>query len=485
MGPMGLTRSAERAIASRRARSAGVWRGDRPGMWRRPLWMMLVCAAAPALAFDASELLPHQPIPYLVGGQSTVIWQWKPAFTSPYQGPHSLQSQTENAVSDTYTLYTGIRPYRWLEFYIDPEMVRGHGLSDALGLAGFTNGEVIRNPDIGMDPYLARAFLRATWSLGEETESRDTDQLQIGGDFPTSRLAFIFGVLATNDLFDTNRYANNARTQFMNWALITDPAYDFAADTRGYSRGIALEWAMPVAVVRAGVFQMPVVANGLDLDSNLLDSNGEQLEVDVPIELLAGRPLVARGLFYANHANMGNYRAAIALGRQTGQPPNITLTEKPGTLKYGFAFNFEQPLFDDGETGLFGRAGWDDGATESFAFTECDRHVSLGAQIAGASWHRPADHLGIAVVVNGLSDPHADYLAAGGLGFILGDGRLHRGAEIITEAYYSLHVLRWFDFSLDYQFIDNPGYNQDRGPVSVLSLRGHVQGEITGPPPWR
>ncbi len=153
-------------------------------------------------------------------------------------------------------------------------------------------------------------------------------------------------------------------------------------------------------------------------------------------------------------------------------------------MKYGFALNVEQPLADDGETGLFGRLGWNDGATETFAFTECDRHVSAGAQIAGAAWHRPLDRIGLAFVANGLSDAHADYLAAGGLGFVLGDGRLHRGAEIIAEAYYSFRLLRWFAITLDYQFIKNPGYNQDRGPVSVVSLRGHIQGEVTGPPPW-
>jgi len=446
--------------------------------------LLLPIVPSRSAAFDPAVLLPNQPIPYLAGGQSTVIWQWKPAFHSPYQGPHSLQSQTESATSDTYTFYTGVRPYRWLEIYADPEMVRGGGLSDALGLAGFTNGEVIRNPSIGGDPYLARLFLRATWPLDGPTERRDSDQLQIGGEFAVSRLAFLFGILATNDLFDTNRYANNARTQFMNWALLTDPAYDFAADTRGYSRGAALEWATPVALVRAAVFQMPKVANGLNLDADLVDSNGEQIEVDAPYELLAGRPLIARALFYGNHANMGNYRAAIAEGRRSGQPPDIDRTASPGTVKYGFALNFEQPLADDGETGIFGRIGWNDGATESFAFTECDRHVSVGAQIAGASWHRPLDRIGVGFVANGLSDAHADYLAAGGLGFVLGDGRLHRGAEIITEAYYSLRVLTWFAISLDYQFIDNPGYNQDRGPVSVVSLRGHMQGPITGPPPW-
>ena len=427
--------------------------------------------------------LPLAPIPYLVGGQATAVWQYKPSFHSPYQGAHSLKPGTEDAISQSYTLYTGIRPWPWLEIYADPEMVRGAGISDALGLAGYTNGEVIRNPAIGMDPYLARFFLRATLALGDDMESLGTDQLQIGGDFPLQRLSLIFGILATNDLFDTNRYANNARTQFLNWALITDVAYDFAADTRGYSRGIALEWAMPYVEVRAGVFQMPKVANGLNLAADLVNNQGEQIEVDVPYELLSGKPLVFRALFYGNHAHMGNYNAAIALGRETGQTPDITQTRTTGAVKYGFGINFEQPLADDGETGLFGRAGWNNGATESFAFTEADRTVSIGAQISGDSWYRPYDRIGIGFVANGLSDPHADYLAAGGLGFILGDGRLNRGAEIITEVYYSLRLLSWFAVSVDYQFIKNPGYNRDRGPVSVVSLRGHMQATATSPPP--
>ena len=447
----------------------------------RLLWAVLL--AGGAAQSQGWELpLPLAPVPYLLGGQATVVWQWKPAFHSPYQGAHSLQPQTEDAVSDTYTLYVGVRPWSWLDIYIDPEMVRGGGISNALGLAGYTNGEVIRNPDVGMNPYLARLFLRATLPLGDDTAAIESDQMQIAGPLPVQRLTLYFGIFSTTDLFDTNRYANNTRTQFLNWSFITDVAYDFAADTRGYSHGLALEWTTPQWIVRAGVFQMPKVANGLNLDPDLIDSNGEQIEADVPVELLRDRPLVFRALFYGNHADMGDYRAAIALGRQTGQTPNITLTRSPGTVKYGFAFNLEQPLADDGETGLFARGGWNDGATETFAYTEADRTISLGAQIAGVSWRRPDDRIGIAVDANGLSAAHADYLAAGGLGFELGDGRLHRGDEIIAEMYYSLRLLSCFAVSLDYQFIANPGYNQDRGPVSVISLRGHLEGLATVAP---
>ncbi len=286
-------------------------------------------SAAPATAVD----LPSAPLPYLVGGQATAIWQYHSTFDSRYQGPNSLQAHAEDAISHTYTLYTGVRLQPWIDLYGDAEMIRGGGLSDALGLAGFTNGDVIRNPDVGTDPYMARLFLRITLPLGPETEEVETDQLQIAGRRPTHRLTVTFGVFAANDLFDTNRYADNTRTQFMNWMLITNPAYDFAADTRGYSRGIAAEWAVPDLAVRAGFLQMPTVANGIDLDSDLLDSHGTQIEVEARHEFWAERPLVARTFFYANQAHMGNYRASIALAQQRGGAPDITATRERGALK--------------------------------------------------------------------------------------------------------------------------------------------------------
>ena len=443
----------------------------------RALSVLCVVPTTHAAAVD----LPAAPLPYLVGGQATAIWQYHSTFDSRYQGPNSLRPQAEDAISHTYTLYTGVRPQPWLDLYADPEMVRGRGLSDALGLAGFTNGEVIRNPDIGTDPYLARLFLRVTLPLSEETEQIETGQLQIAGTRPTHRLTVTLGIFATNDLFDINRYANNTRTQFMNWALITNAAYDFAADTRGYSRGIAVEWAAPDLAVRAGILQMPTVANGIDLDSDVASSHGTQLEGEFHRALLPDRPLVLRSFFFANQARMGDYRRSIALAHQQGGVPDITATRQRGALKYGFGFNLEQPLTADGETGLFARLGWNDGATESFAFTEAERSVSLGAQIAGGFWRRPDDRVGVAVVANELGNAHADYLGAGGRGFVLGDGRLNRRPEIITETYYALQLLSWFAVSIDYQFIDNPGYNRDRGPVSVVSLRGHLEGTASSP----
>ena len=432
----------------------------------RPLILAMLLAPA---AVRGADWIP----PYVVAGQSTVVWQHLPSFRSPYAGPRSLRPGPEDAVSHSYTLYTGVRLLPWLDLYVDPEMIRGGGIGDGVGLAGYTNGEVIRNPAAGQSPYLARAFLRATIPLGAESEDAEAGSLSVGGSQPTRRLVLTGGVLSAADIFDTNRYANNTRTQFLNWSFINNTAWDFDADTRGYTRGGAVEWIDPGWAARIGAFQMPTVANGIDLDGDLLHAHGEQLEVEVHPTLLSGRPMVVRGMGYENYARMGNYRDALALA--AGARPDVTLTRRHNTQKYGFTLNVEQPLRDEGDTGLFGRFGWNDGATETFAYTEADWTLSTGAQIAGVPWHRARDHLGIAVAANGLSDAHADYLAAGGLGFELGDGRLRYRPEVIAEAYYLVQIVRWVGLTIDYQFIADPGDNAARGPLSVVSLRLHVE----------
>ena len=424
------------------------------------------CAAA-----HATDWVP----PFTVGGQVTVVWQHHPAFRSPYQGTRSLRADTEDAVSHSYTLYTGVRLLPWLDLYVDPEMIRGDGISGGVGLAGYTNGEVIRNPEAGQSPYLARAFLRATIPLGGPSEEQERDLLQVGGRVPVRRLVLTGGVLSTADLFDTNRYANSTRTQFLNWSFITNPAWDFAADTRGYTRGGAAEWLDEGWAIRVGAFQMPEVANGLDLDGDLLHSHGDQIEVEVRPTVLARRPMIVRVMAYENYARMGRYRDAVALAARSNGPPDITRTRRSNTRKYGFTLNAEQPLTEEGETGLFARLGWNDGATETFAYTEADWTMSVGAQIAGSLWRRGDDRLGLAVAANGLSNAHADYLAAGGLGFELGDGRLSYRPETIAEAYYLAQVVKWAAVTVDYQFIADPGDNAARGPVSIVSVRLHLQ----------
>ncbi|HLK61125.1 MAG TPA: carbohydrate porin [Chthonomonadaceae bacterium] len=458
------------------------------------LWLLLALMALPGLRAAAQEApmgdtpseddttkLGYHPgqksgLPYELGLQATLIDQNLFKFRSLYQGSNSLLARNENEKTDTYTVFAGVRMTRGLEFFVNPEMARGNGINTGLGLAGFINGDVVRNPALGMDPYLARYFVRYTLSTGQGQEKIEPGENQIEGMRPTHRLVLTAGKIGVPDLFDTNTYANNTRTQFLNWALINNAAYDYAADTRGYTLGAALEWIHPDWAVRIGRFQMPKVANGIDLQENLSRFHGDEVELELHPHLLRKRaPMVVRLLGYANVAHMGNYRDTLALAKRTGTTPDITTTERNDAIKYGFGINFEQPLGDDGDTALFGRYGWNDGAAESFAYTEVDRTFCLGGQLSGKRWRRPGDRLAIAFVQNDLSAAHRDYLAAGGVGFLLGDGTLSYGPERIIETYYSYQVARPLSLALDYQFIANPGYNQDRGPVSVISVRAHLE----------
>jgi len=440
---------------------------------------VLCVPVAPAYALDPFAL-PSGPIPYTVGGQTTVVAQYHPRFHSPYEGTNSFQHGHEDAVSHSYDLYVGARVLPWLDIYVNPEMIRGGGISSGIGLAGYTNGEVIRNPQAGTDPYLGRAFLRLTVPLGDEREHVDGDLLQIGGERPTRRFVLTGGVLSTTDVFDTNRYAASTRTQFLNWTFIANAAYDFAADTRGYSRGAAIEWIEDAWALRLGAFQMPSVANGIDLDGDVAHAHGDQAELEVHPVVLPGRPAVLRAMGYVNHARMGNYRNSLALAASNGSTPDITATREQGRVKYGVTLNVEQPITMDGNTGLFARFGWNDGHTETFAYTEADWTASVGAQVNGAPWRRPLDQIGIAAGANGLSDAHEDYLGHGGLGFELGDGRLRYRPETIIELYYSMRPLSWVALTADYQLIVDPGDNADRGPVSVLGVRLHLEGVAAG-----
>jgi len=420
---------------------------------------------------------------YIIGGQVTIIPQTLLPFHSPYSGPNSLIDPSTAATdwTDTYTLFLGWRPTKGLELYVDPEMARGTGIGGSVGLAGFPNGDVLRVPGFGIGalpqtPYLARYLAKWTVSTGKGTVKIPAGQNQVPGEAPTDRLVVSAGKMSVTDIFDTNTYSNNTRTQFMNWALINSAAYDYAADTRGYSDGLAIEWIHPQWALRAGTFEMPVVPNGPVLATHWNQDQGDQIEGDFYPQLAKGKdPATVRLLGYRNIAHMGNYSQAIQIAQQTGMPPNITATETDGAIKYGFVLNMEQALGDDGETGLFARLGWDDGATESFAYTECDDQASLGAQISGKRWKSPQDRIGIALLSDGLSAAHRDYLALGGDGFLLGDGKLNYGREMIMETYWQRQISKRIWFTADYQLIANPGYNQDRGPVSIITARLHYE----------
>lgn len=424
---------------------------------------------APAVSRGQAPACPTH-MPRLLGAQATFIGQDLRPFQSTYSGPMSLVSAGDQALSQSYGVYGGMCVGAGFDVYLDGEMVRGSGISHAAGLAAVTNGDVLRqgSVDLGESPYLARGFVRWTHAFrggSAATVSRAMDDLpRVVSDH---RLEITAGRLATTDLFDVNRYANSTRTQFLSWVLFQNGAWDYAANTRGYSNGLALAWINSSWTLRAGVFQMPRQANGNAFDDDLGRARGENVE----LTLHAPRGAVVRMLAYLNYARMGRYAVADSVGTVVHSVPNVVTDDAPGRTKGGFGLNAELPLADDGETGVFARLGWNDGQNESFAFTEVDRHLSAGLQLAGSRWGRPTDHLGVAVAVDGLSSVHSAYLAAGGQGFLLGDGNLRYGPETLTEVYYRAQLGRWIEVSPDLQFIVNPGYNRDRGPATVLTMR--------------
>ena len=453
-----------------------------PPMTMRTLAMLVWLAAAPcAVSAQGAAANPAHSDPahawqaWVLGTQINVIAQHLNPLRSPYSGPNSLSGTGDSQASYAFGLYTGARLWRGLEGYLDIEMIQGHGVSNVTGLGGITNGDVLRqgSTDLGNGPYVARAFLRYTVAF--EGESADTaaaapDQIPIR--VARRRLEISAGKLALNDVFDVNRYATSTRLQFMNWGLWQNTAWDFAADTRGYSNGVAVAWITPRWALRAASFQMPTAANGNKFDSHLLDARGDQIELT--ISPWSGG-FVARALVFENHARMGDYAEALRIGAASRRTPDIAADDASGRIKYGYGINIEQPLADSGETGAFARFGWNDGRTESFAFTEVDQHLSAGIQIAGGHWGRSADRVGIAALQHDLSGIHRAYLTAGGAGFLLGDGRLAYGTERIVEGYYRWQATRWLQLSGDAQWIVNPGYNRDRGPATVFSFRANLR----------
>jgi len=413
-------------------------------------------------------------VPQVLGTQITVIAQRLGRFNAPYSGPMSLVADGDRAVSHTYGIYLGARLAPRLDGYLDVEMARGSGISHASGLAGVTNGDVLRQgtADLGSGPYVARAFLRLTLPLGSDVDAVTRGVDQLAEPVATKRIEVSAGKLAASDLFDVNRYANSTRTQFMNWGLFQNTAWDFAADTRGYTNGLAVSWVTPRVALRAGSFQMPRQANGNVFDSDLRRARGDNVELTLTV--LPGSGAV-RLLAYQNHARMGDYRVALTRALAAQTRPDIVADDTPGRRKRGVGLSVEQPLADDGETGAFLRMGRDDGTTESFAFSEVEGHLSGGVQLAGNHWSRRLDRIGVAALRHTINDAHREYLAAGGTGFLLGDGALRYGPETFVESYYRAQVGPNVQIGPDVQYVRNPGYNRDRGPAWVTSLRANVR----------
>ncbi|MDE2196748.1 MAG: carbohydrate porin [Gammaproteobacteria bacterium] len=431
--------------------------------------MVLSCTCVHALADDAGN--GQFWIPQLLGAQYTGIGQHLYPFPAKYSGPLGLTPDGDTQISHTFGVYSGMQITPRLQAYLDVEMFKGGGIGGATGLGGITNGDVVRaGSGLPKDPYIARAYLQYTLPLGGDTAHVDRGMDQLPGEILMRALTVKLGKLSLADDFDQNRYADSTRTQFENWDFINDVAWDYAADTRGYTDGLMLDYAQPTWALKFGLYRMPERANQEALEWPLTLAHGENLELDL---MPNQSGTVLRLLAYRNVARMGIYSDAIAIARTDGTQPNIVADDAAGRVKHGFALNVEQPVADQGGTGLFGRLGWNDGHTESFVYTEVDRTVSIGMQFAGAHWGRADDRLGIAVAYNGLASAHRQYLEAGGCGFELCDGALNYGYEQIMETYYRIQAGKCLQISPDVQFIRNPGYNRDRGPARVISLRLH------------
>ena len=427
---------------------------------------------------DALTMFPHSETSrYWISGQANVILQWHPKFPAQYTGTNSLTPEAQSATTHVLTLYAGYELTHTTEVFADMEDATGGGVGSALGLAGYTNLDSVRLVEglpLSKAPYLARLILRQIIPLTDEHVEAERDQFHLATSLPARRIEFRVGKFDLVDFFDLNSFGSDSHLQFLNWTVDNDGAYDYAANTRGYTDGAIVEYDDHWFSARFGEAMMPKVANGIHLDADIARARAENFELEARGSLIAHRAGVVRLMSYLNHANMGSYREAVADYYLDGEtaPPNIIATRQQGRHKYGFALNFEQEVISN--VNVFGRLGWSDGHNESFAYTEDDRTAEIGGFSKGNWWHRRNDRAGVAFVANGIAAGHQQYLALGGLGFVLGDGALTYGSERIFEAFYTAHVWRGIFASGDLQHINNPGYNMVRGPVTVGGLRLHV-----------
>ena len=437
----------------------------------------MIRSIIPFLAFIIScvQLYAQQPADSLnqeqfsIHAQSTFISQYKPAFRANYSGKNSLLPTEETQMSTTLTLFLGAKLWQGASVYLNPEVAAGSGLSGSLGVGASTNGETYRIDNTAPSFELARLYFTQIFPLNKATAYRESDQNKLSGQMPTSFLSFTVGKICVSDFFDLNTYSHDPRTQFMSWALMSNGAWDFPANTRGYTPSIVLAWVTPKNELRYGFSLLPLVANGMDMNWDVAKARSQTLEYTRNYSI-AGEKGTVRLLSYLSICNMGNYNESLALNPTA---PDITATRKDGRAKYGFGINAEQAINND--LGAFFRAGWNDGNNETWVFTEIDRTASIGLSANGKRWNRPNDIAGLSHVVSGLSTPHLNYLKSGGKGYELGDGNLNYGLENLTECYYSFQMTKNISLSATYQHIINPGYNKDRGPVDVLSARLHLQ----------
>jgi high affinity Mn2+ porin len=428
------------------------------------LAMVTVSLKAPAsAAADDGER-------FAVHGQFTYVEQQTSDFTAPYRGTNSLSPRIGDETVDA-TLYLGARLWSGAEAWLDAEIDQGRGLDNTLGVAGFPSGEAYK---VGKNqPYLRlpRLFLRQTVDLDDTPMHVEGAANQLAGAHSLDRIVFTIGKMSVSDIFDTIEYAHDPRGDFLNWTAVDAGTFDYAADAWGYTVGVAAEWYQGAWALRAGVFDLSNVPN-----SEHLEPGFHEYQTDLEIEKrheIAGRAGKVLLTLFDSHGRMGLLDEAVALAAATGTLPDIAAVRRYRD-RTGASLSIEQQIFAD--LGLFMRAGKAGGNVEAYEFTDVDRTVAAGLALQGTRWHRGGDTVGLAAIVNGISASRERYLNAGGLGILVGDGKLpHPGSERIVETYYSLAVFHCAHISLDYQWIDNPAYNRDRGPVSVFAVRVHAQ----------
>jgi len=428
-------------------------------------------------------MFPHSDTArYWISGQANSIFQFHCHFHSPYHGANSLIDDFETKASEVATLYLG---YQWhantrynTDFIADFENAGGRGISQSLGLAGETNLDVVRNPNLSIAPYLARGEIHQIVGFTNEMVDQDRSPLALATKVSARRFEIRIGKMTLPDTFDINSVGTDSHLQFTNWTIDNNGAWDYASDTRGYAVGGILEYDDKAWSARYGIAAMPTVANGNTLDWALSRASGQNWEFELRKGLFGWlldpkREGAVRVLSFVNHAQMGDYRESVEqylAGKMAA--PDITQSEKFGAVKYGFGLNTEQEVTD--RLRLFGRFGWNEDQHESFVYTEVGQTILFGGDYSGRGWRRDSDKIGVAFVTNAIKRDHQNYLHYGGLGFLLGDGGLTYAREDILEWYYNLHLWRGYYMAAGGTEIVHPGYNKDRGPVYVTTVRAHI-----------
>jgi high affinity Mn2+ porin len=449
-------------------------------------WRLLSAAFAAsafsAIAEDATNSPADNQQNWNFHMQNTDIVQSYPGFSSQYSGPNSLPSGGETRETVSLDLMAGVRLWQGAEAHIDGMMWQGYGVNNTLGVEGFPNGEAFRLGTGNPNGAITRLFIRQTIGLGGEQEDVPDDELTLAGKQDISRITITVGRFSAKDIFDNSAYANDPRTQFMNWALMANEAWDYPADAIGYTTGIAVELNQPHWTLRYGFFQVPRYANSLTAEDRIFKWPYDNSAQDGPLldtwatvteferrYAIKDHPGVIRFLAYLNRANMGSYQDAVDNATSTS-PADITASAAY-RYKYGFGLNFEQEIVKN--LGAFSRLGWSDGQIQAWMFSDVDYTATAGISVNGEAWHRPGDTFGLAGVANGISNVHQEFFEAGGTGILAGDGNLDYGWEKILETYYDCQIWKTIHAALDYQFIDNPAFNTARGPVSVFGARLH------------